>query len=312
MEHGKMYSLFNASGKIEELKPRPELPMYCKIYCFGAGMAEGEAAIIGTLDSTGQQKAVTLSEYEGNRFFYVDQYTRPLSKKFGIGNYYSDELECFTAEEVQPFIKKAEETELREAEEEKEAAIKAAQRKEYLSQFKTADRRTTTNILKRHILSTWKTVSKVEIKTDSFSGGDSMDVTYYAPKKIEELESFINSFQYGHFNSMEDIYEHSNDQEEIILEGHILQDYKYVFARFEEAEAPEETAPNFEKVEVKAGSVQIIDYSEKAIAVIGDTKPIKDKLKELGGRFNFRLSCGAGWIFPKTKLSELKNSLTNV
>lgn len=54
------------------------------------------------------------------------------------------------------------------------------------------------------------------------------------------------------------------------------------------------------------GEIQIIDYSEKAIAVIGDTKPIKDKLKELGGKFNFRLSCGAGWIFPKTKLTEVQ------
>lgn len=67
--------------------------------------------------------------------------------------------------------------------------------------------------------------------------------------------------------------------------------------------------PNFEAVEVPAGEIQIIDYSAKAIAVIGETKPIKDKLKELGGKFNFRLSCGAGWIFPKTKLEELQNFL---
>lgn len=51
---------------------------------------------------------------------------------------------------------------------------------------------------------------------------------------------------------------------------------------------------------------QIINYSEKAIAVIGDTKKIKNELKQLGGRFNFRLSCGAGWIFPKSKLSDIQ------
>lgn len=72
---------------------------------------------------------------------------------------------------------------------------------------------------------------------------------------------------------------------------------------------PKET-PNFEAVEVPAGEIQIIDYSAKAIAVIGETKPIKDKLKELGGKFNFNLSCGAGWIFPKTKLEELQNFLS--
>lgn len=72
----------------------------------------------------------------------------------------------------------------------------------------------------------------------------------------------------------------------------------------------EAVKPEFEKVEVAEGEIQIIDYSEKAIAIIGDTKPIKDKLKELGGKFNFRLSCGAGWIFPKTKLEEIENLLT--
>ena len=44
-------------------------------------------------------------------------------------------------------------------------------------------------------------------------------------------------------------------------------------------------------------SLTIVDYSDKAFAVIGDTKSVKDDLKRLGGRFNGKLSCGAGWIF---------------
>lgn len=48
---------------------------------------------------------------------------------------------------------------------------------------------------------------------------------------------------------------------------------------------------------------------EKAIAVIGETKNYKDTLKSLGGRFNFNLTCGAGWIFPKSKANEIKNKL---
>jgi hypothetical protein len=53
-----------------------------------------------------------------------------------------------------------------------------------------------------------------------------------------------------------------------------------------------------------------VDYSDKAFAVIGDTKPIKDLLKSLGGRFNFRLTCGPGWIFPKTKLNDVTAALS--
>lgn len=52
--------------------------------------------------------------------------------------------------------------------------------------------------------------------------------------------------------------------------------------------------------------LQLIDYSEKALAIIGDTKSIKDKFKIDGryiGRFNKNLTVKgqsvAGWIFPK-------------
>lgn len=58
-----------------------------------------------------------------------------------------------------------------------------------------------------------------------------------------------------------------------------------------------------------ANDLQIIDYSERAIAVIGNTKPIKEILKQLGGRFNLRLTCGAGWVFPKSKTNELRAAL---
>ena len=58
-----------------------------------------------------------------------------------------------------------------------------------------------------------------------------------------------------------------------------------------------------------AGKFQIIDYSDKAIAVTGDTKAIKDDLKALGGRFNPRLKCGAGWIFSKKKQQALEKLL---
>ncbi|MDR2056996.1 MAG: fusion protein [Dysgonamonadaceae bacterium] len=63
-----------------------------------------------------------------------------------------------------------------------------------------------------------------------------------------------------------------------------------------------------------AGDFIIVDYSEKAIAVFGDTRPVKDELKALGGRFNPKLSHEgekrAGWIFSRSKESKLINLLT--
>jgi hypothetical protein len=79
-------------------------------------------------------------------------------------------------------------------------------------------------------------------------------------------------------------------------------------AKAEPAKAEPAKAEPAKAEPAKAG-IEIIDYSEKAFAIIGDTKPVKDHLKKLGGRFNFRLKCGPGWIFPKTKLDQVKNSL---
>lgn len=63
---------------------------------------------------------------------------------------------------------------------------------------------------------------------------------------------------------------------------------------------------------ITAEGIEIIDYSEKAFAVVGNTKPIKDTLKQLGGSFNGRLSCGAGWIFSKSKMETVKQTLSLV
>lgn len=46
-------------------------------------------------------------------------------------------------------------------------------------------------------------------------------------------------------------------------------------------------------------------YSEKAIAVLGDTKPWAANLKALGGKFNGNLRGRPGWIFQRAKEPEL-------
>jgi hypothetical protein len=64
---------------------------------------------------------------------------------------------------------------------------------------------------------------------------------------------------------------------------------------------------------VKETDFLIVDYSQKALAIFGDTRPIKDQLKELGGRFNPKLTHEdkkiAGWIFSKSKRAEVEKLL---
>lgn len=87
--------------------------------------------------------------------------------------------------------------------------------------------------------------------------------------------------------------------------------YRIAFEAPEQAPVKPE-APDYEKVEVPAGEIQIVDYSERSFAVIGETKPIKDQLYDMGGKFNKNLSCGPGWIFSKRRLEAVQNALNQL
>jgi hypothetical protein len=55
--------------------------------------------------------------------------------------------------------------------------------------------------------------------------------------------------------------------------------------------------------------LRFVNYSEKAFAIVGDTKAHRKELKKLGGRFNPKLKCGAGWIFSKKRGKEVATAL---
>lgn len=70
-----------------------------------------------------------------------------------------------------------------------------------------------------------------------------------------------------------------------------------------------------QKETVSNGIIELIQYSDKAIAVTGDTRTIKEELKAIGGRFNARLTDPKtgnkfmGWVFQKCKEEKVKNLL---
>jgi hypothetical protein len=59
--------------------------------------------------------------------------------------------------------------------------------------------------------------------------------------------------------------------------------------------------------------LKIINYSDKSIALIGEgSKPYKDRLKELGGKYNPNLTDGAGWIFSKNATDKVESFLKEI
>jgi hypothetical protein len=53
--------------------------------------------------------------------------------------------------------------------------------------------------------------------------------------------------------------------------------------------------------------LKIEDYTDRSVAVMGDTRKYKEDLKKLGGKYNGNLKNGPGWVFPKTSENALKN-----
>ncbi len=54
-------------------------------------------------------------------------------------------------------------------------------------------------------------------------------------------------------------------------------------------------------VDVSSNELRIVDYGERTIAVVGNTKPHKDALKSIGGYFVFRTQWGPAWVFRDKK-----------
>lgn len=124
-------------------------------------------------------------------------------------------------------------------------------------------------------------------------------------RRIEEL-GLLNT-ELGKSYKMEDYVNERYERMDTLVHQRV---YKKDFSpAVETIPATKTTAAKSTPKPINGQGLEIIDYSEKSFAIIGDTKPIKETLKQLGGCFNGRLSCGAGWIFAKTKLETVKQTL---
>ncbi len=64
-----------------------------------------------------------------------------------------------------------------------------------------------------------------------------------------------------------------------------------------------------EKLESDSDEIVINDYTEKTFIVQGNTKDYKDKLKEIGGKWN---GIKKFWIFPNSKREEVEKIFNDV
>lgn len=128
-------------------------------------------------------------------------------------------------------------------------------------------------------------------------------------KALDAVTVYANSFKYDDSDSMQDYFDTN-----FYLNIKISEEYKVIEPKVKKSSVkPEKVEEAKGMGAVTVEGLEIVDYSEKAIVVFGDTKAIKEQLKELGGRFNPSLNYNgekrAGWIFSKKKADKVRELL---
>lgn len=82
-----------------------------------------------------------------------------------------------------------------------------------------------------------------------------------------------------------------------------------LISRYQSVSVPELSTTTIADIvgEVPTTDLRLIQYSDKCVVVVGNTKPKRDRLKAIGGKFNPWLKCGEGWVFPKYKEAEIRS-----
>lgn len=125
-------------------------------------------------------------------------------------------------------------------------------------------------------------------------------------KVLDAVVTYASSFRYDDSDGMQDYYDTN-----FYLKIKVSDEYKVIEPKAKKSSVKAEKVEEVKEVEaVTVEGIEVVDYSEKAVAVFGDTKAVKDQLKELGGRFNPSLNYNgekrAGWIFSKKQADKVK------
>lgn len=129
-------------------------------------------------------------------------------------------------------------------------------------------------------------------------------------KVLDAVTTYASSFRYDDSDGMQDYFDTN-----FYLSIKVSDEYKVIEPKAKKSSVKPEKVEEAKEVEaVTIEGIEVVDYSAKAIAVFGETKAIKEQLKELGGRFNPSLNYNgekrAGWIFSKKQADKVKELIT--
>ena len=259
---------------------------------------------------------------------------RPLSEKFGIGHYYDNKNP--------QFLDAFEVAILRQEAQQKANAEADAQRKENerREQVKAVGRERLKNLIPANAQATIIACEREDNSdpyTDYFSASTVRRVilgfSTHTQNNFQEMRNHAGNFgETAYLSEKNTEYEHRENYTgghgyylgESKYRGWIIEKVRiydrerfieeYAYTAGDEVNIRIKTAPQTAEATETAvqptGNYTIVNYSEKSVAIFGDTKAIKEQLAALGGRFNMYLTLNgkkcAGWIFQKSKEDDLR------
>jgi len=259
---------------------------------------------------------------------------QPLSCQYGIGKYYDDKNPQFMdAFEVALLVEKAEKQaaeEARQAEQERQRVecVKAVGRERFAAILPPTAKAVIVAELRQdesdHMTDyfAYRTVRTVILGFSSHTRDLFSEMRKYASNLpetaylAEPCDDYEHREKYsmgaGYYLGQSKYYGWIIKKTPIYNRERTIEDFAYTAGDEANIRLSNATAERSDKrpETVVQGNFVIVDYSDKAIAVFGDTKPIKTELSALGGRFNSRLTHEgerkAGWIFQKTKEAQVR------
>lgn len=265
--------------------------------------------------------------------FHTADIIRPLKEKFGIGFYYdSDNPQFMDSFEVAILLQEAQTRANAEADEEEKERIR-------VEEVKAIGSKRFAEILPENALGVIVARLKQDesdSQTDYFASRTTRTVIlgFSTHKRdiFSEMRKHASNFEEtAYLAEYNADYEHREKYS--MGAGYYLGESKYsgwiiekcpIYQRESTIKEFAYTAGNEDNIRIKKNDnvpppsenngtskngCTLVEYSEKAIAVFGETKAIKDELKAMGGKFNSRLTFNgkklAGWIFSKSQEQRL-------
>lgn len=272
---------------------------------------------------------INLSSCEFSRSNHI----RPLSEKFGIGMYYNDKDPQFmTAEQVAELKTKADERRDKEdaerraakAERDRIAEIGAQRLREIMPQD-------VKGVILAQCNETEYTDPSYECSTTTSTRTVILGFSDTSRNGFSELRKAArNSPDTAHLAECNDKFEHRDSRfilGESPLRGWSVSKMTHcTYEGFMDAlaytagiegnicvKAPQRSVAATPAETVEGVRVEIVDYSAKAIAVFGDTKPIKHILGSMHGMYRAYLTHNGGkcpgWIFSKKQEPKVREKL---